>query len=160
MLWMAFAVAGAVEPQLEVLDGGMVRGKVAVSASADEVRTLVSAPIQLGKLTSKDSTVTVKPASEAKCRMVTIATPHPIMPVTYTSKDCDTAKGVTSKLVESKQLTHFEAEWKVEALGDKALITYDLDLKTNALVPGFIIRRSTRNAVRDALVALEKAFAK
>jgi len=158
MWWMA-AAAAASEPQIEVLDDGTVRGTVDVAASPDELRALVLEPIDLNRITAEESTVTVAPAEQAGCTMVTVATPHPIMPVTYTSRDCRTAKGVKSVLVQSKQLTHLAAQWTVEAAGAGSRVVFDLDVKTNVPVPSFITRRSTKKSVKEALTALQRSFA-
>lgn len=158
MLWIAIAGVASAEPQVETLDDGTIRGVIDLPVSTSRVRALVVDPVELGKVVSAESQVSMVPADVADCRMVTTYSPHPLMPVTYTSRDCNTAAGVTSKLVTSKQLSHFEAEWRLEPKGDNGVVvTYDLDIKTK-LFPTFLVRRSTRKAVKDVLVALEESF--
>ncbi len=160
MWWiMAVGAASAAEPTIEMLDGGKVRGVIEVPAQTSVVRALVEKPVELAKVTAADATITSEPAAQPGCRKVTTHSPHPIMAVTYVSRDCNTDRGVTSQLVESKQLSEFEAVWSLEAKGEHTVVTYDLDIKTNLPLPGFIVRRSTRRAVVDALTALEQSFA-
>lgn len=160
MWWIATVGAWASEPQIETLDSGMIRGRIVVPANPESVQALIRDPAALVKVTSETSKVESATPMAGNCRKVTLFTPHPIMPVTYTSKDCDTASGMVSTLVESKQLSHFEASWTVKPEGGASVVVYDLDLKVSAMIPAFIIRRSTRKSVEEALVGLQKSFAK
>lgn len=158
-MWlMAVAAAWAGEPTIEVLDSGVVRGTIDVGASPEEIRALVKHPDALCQITSLGSEVSVSPEDDGDCRIVEMATPHPIMPVAYTARDCDTASGVTTRLVESRQLSRLQAEWKIEAQGERTVVTYDLDLRTNLPLPGFLVRHNTRKAVSDTLMALAHAY--
>lgn len=158
MWWIAIMSAFGSEPELSNLDSGGVRGRVVVTASADEVRRLLRAPNELLSVTS-DSSEIQSLTQDGDCRKMTVYSRHPIMPVTYTSKDCDTPEGVVTQLLESKQLSKMDATWKVQDDPAGCVVVYDLDLKTNLPLPGFMIRRNARKAVADALEGIRAKFA-
>ena len=157
-LHWAWVMAGwaAEPPEVSATESGAMRGSVEVSADVDAVRALIRDPVALARIV--DGEVQVSTQDDGDCKRVTTTAPHPLMSVTYTTRSCPTETGVQDALVESSQLSTFQAEWKVEPLGAGSRITYQLDVRPKVPVPSFMVRRSARKGVVDSLVAVRDRF--
>ena len=154
---LALSLAFADEPEVVVTDSGTVRGSVTVAAAPDQVQALVEDPDRMA--TAVGGGLQVSHTPDGDCLQVTTRAPHPVMAVEYTVRSCPTDRGLQSTLVHSDDLSRFAAAWTVEAIEGGSRVTYDLDVQPKVPLPGFVVRRSTRRGVRDALTAIQRVFA-
>ena len=160
-MWLAAIASTWASPPAPVVenvgDHG-VRGTVELGLAPAELRALLENPVALYRITNANADISVSPDPDPDCRRVTMMTPHPVMDTSYVSRECDTAAGVTARLVESRQLSHLSGEWTLEPRKNSTLLRYELHVRTNMPVPAFMVRGSTRKGVQSALERLQQAY--
>lgn len=152
------ATAFAQPPQVTVTEHGTVRGRVVVPASLDTVRDTLDH--SAGRIAAVANGAEVEATADGSCELEHTYMPHPIKSVTYTLRTCPTEQGFHSVLVDSHDLERFEAIWELSATDEGTVVTYDLDLKPSFPLPGFVVRASAKKGVLDAMLGLERAFAR
>lgn len=143
MFWIVTALA-APAPELIVEDDGTFVGTFVTTRAPAEVKALVGDPAWVVKTDDTGSSVTEHP-SEGPCKVMTTVSPSPFKTVTYKIKYCPTDTGWSGTLIESNAMTLYSLEWRVLPKGSGSEVTYQLDLKSNLMVPRFLINRATRN---------------
>jgi hypothetical protein len=152
MLWFAAAAWGA-EPVVTTDEAGVVRATAVVEASLPEVLALIQSPEKLFAATrggDEDSSLTTT-AADAGCMRVTYNRKTPIGPVSYVARGCPTAAGLRTTLLESESFESMSYEWTARPVDGGTEVTYTWQGRVTLPVPGWIVRKSTENSIRETM---------
>ena len=144
-------------PEFTTTESGSIRGTVTIASDPSAIVGLIHDPVKLGLALDGEAKVEATPGQEG-CLRVTTHAPHPIMSVTYVARGCPTKDGFVTELIESKQLKSFHSVWTVTPVEGGAKVSYDLRVRPSFPLPSMIVRRTSRNGVRDSLTALKAHF--
>lgn len=145
--------AVAAEPSATVDSAGMVQVEYVTAASEAEVRALITDPQAAASLTAE--ILSIKTLSRGECLTLGVTVKGAWDPLTYTSQRCPTATGFKYKLVESDDITVYEAEWKLVPLttgGTK--VTYRIKTEIDLPVPQSLVRKGVIDSAKDTIRAL------
>lgn len=157
-LLVSITASAADEARVSVDDQGRVVARIAVAASADEVKAVLADP--KGTLAAlSPETLSVQTTTEGRCEMVDRKTRGVWRPFAFRAKRCPTAHGWTETLVASDDFTAYAAEWEVEDSDDGTTeVVYTIQTEINAPVPRALVRTNLKTAAGDMLKRLAGLF--
>ena len=142
--------AVAAEPSTTVDAGGTVQVECFVAASEAEVRALITDPQLAAKLTPE--VLSVKTLTKGECLTLGVTVKGAWDPLTYTSQRCPTATGFTYKLLQSEDITAYEAEWKFDPQPNGGTkVTYRLKTEVDLPVPQSLVRKGVIDSAKETI---------
>lgn len=149
----------AAEPTTTVDSGGTVQVECFVAASESEVRALITDPHVAAKLTP--DILAIKTLTKGECLTLGVTVTGAWDPLTYTSQRCPTATGFKYKLLQSDDITAYEAEWKLEPQTDGGTkVTYRIKTEIDLPVPQSLVRKGVIASAKETIQHLIEKLAR
>lgn len=149
------AIAGwAVDPVTLSEVGGSFRATVVVAAPLADVLVLIQNPQATAALAS-DGEFTVSPVGGG-CFRVNFELDSWLTSFGYLALSCPTPTGMRAELIASDTFRALQSEWRVRSVEGGTEVAYAFSAELDLPLPGWMIRRATRNeitAVMNRLVA-------
>lgn len=156
MVWFSL-LAWAGGPSVSVDASNTVIGTVSVSLSPDDVRGRLADPGWVATVDGGKTTVTVA-GHDGACLLVDYVSPSSLVTVRYRVRQCPTAGGYRSTLVESDDFSAYEAEWIVSAEGTGSTLQYRLRLAPKVPLPASVMAAIVRGGVEDMMGAFAARY--
>lgn len=141
------------KPSVTLRPDGSVEARLTVAASEESVRNVLRDP-EVGARLTRD-VISVESEIRGRCSRVSTKTRGLLRPLTYTSLRCPTPQGWTESLLESKDFSLYEAEWRLTPRPGGTEIFYRLRLQVSIPAPESLVHYTMKQSVRDALIALQ-----
>ncbi|MBM4390862.1 MAG: SRPBCC family protein [Deltaproteobacteria bacterium] len=149
----------AQDPSTLVESNGTVVVECVVPQSEAEVRALLADPQRAGALTPE--VLQVQTISRGDCLTLGVTVKGAWDPLTYTSQRCPTAHGFKFKLLESDDITAYEAEWKLAPQpGGGTRVTYRVLTEVDLPVPKSLVRKGIIDSAKETLKSLVRQLAR
>ena len=140
----------AAEPFTTNDTNGTVSVACVVGASPTELRALIADPQSALSLTPE--VLSVKTLSKGECLTLGVTVKGAWDPLTYTSQRCPTATGYKYKLLQSADITVYEAEWKFDPLPEGGTkVTYNLKTEIDLLVPQALVHKGVIDSAKETI---------
>lgn len=149
------ALAGA--PTASVQGSDTIVASVSLPAPPEVVRERIRDPRWVTRVDGGKTTVTLG-ARQGDCVLADYVSPNVLKTVTYTVRQCPTAKGFTAELVEANAFSDYGTTWVIEPEGTGTLLRYTLRMTTTLMVPTSWVQSTTRKSVQHLMEAMLAHF--
>ncbi len=158
MLLLLTLTALAAEPSAKVLDSGAILGQVSLQVAPDALLQKLADPVWITVVDGEGTEVVVR-SREGDCIVGEWTAPSALGPQAYVAKRCMLVDGVEATLVSSDNFSAYRTRWTVAAEGEGSLLTYEIAVISNLMVPQYFVNSSTRKAVLHLMGQMQKEFA-
>lgn len=148
--WMVAATAWAAGPEATIQGSDTVVGTVSVAMAPDELRAHLRDPVWVTGIDSGPTTVTVR-ERDGDCLIADYVSPNVVAKATYTVRQCATADGLVSEMVEANLFEKYSARWQVTPDGTGSKIVYTVTMRTTLFLPTSFVTRTFRGSVEKML---------